>query len=226
MDILHQFNPSLKNNKSKSASLKSHQLIRAEDIIETLKLDKEKQDEIGRALESKSNYSNSDIEINDIVYHSERLYKIQFTNFVDPKEDSHLKYSIQSVKNNFDELLKGLEVVNKDYNYKRLREICKVYEWDNLETADPEVLNLFKFSGEKIIISNGKDNELSNSFRVFVGIVMDDEHNKKIKILFFDPHHLAIPSKHNNLPSDVVMQRTFIRCQYRRMHIGELFKLQ
>src|SRR5699024_9880844 len=108
----------------------------------------------------------------------------------------------------------------------RLREICKVYDWDDLETGDSEALNLFKFSGEKTTVPNGKGYEYSNSFRVFVGIILDEEHNKKIKVLFFDPHHLAIPSKHNNLSRDEVLKRTFTRCKYRKVNIGDLFELQ
>lgn len=145
------------------------------------------------------------------------LKEIKFTNFVESTDNDLIKKNIKLLTDNIEGLISKLTFVTDDpKNNRRLSKICDVYGWELKQQA--EALNLMKINGQSV----GKENK----FRVLIGIDNFGQLNEDVifTFIFIDPHHLAIPSRHNGIPKEEMCRRTYVTCQYYKVPISELFK--
>lgn len=119
------------------------------------------------------------------------------------------------LKNDLSYFLNNLEFIQIDTkNGRRIKSICECYDWElnqHSENEAEDYLNLAKVDGVKL--------DKLNSLRIYIGV---DIENKIFTFVFMDPHHLAIPSRHQDLDSITYQNQTFNRCKYNTKHIYEV----
>src|SRR5699024_3066222 len=216
-------------NKDIFERLLMKESIKADEFLKELTNGGFDNESFSKALLTYTEYNTNNFEKPQIFTKSYKNINIKFTNHINMKHDNKLILSnLQLLKDNIVGMLSGLKIIEKDIqNDKRLKRICEFYEWDLEEEVDPENHNLFKFEGNQ---AKSKNNHYSNPFRVFVGITNITTEPKKIRLLFIDPHHLAVPSGHRyskNGPwvkGSQVVNNTYSQCQYYEHHIYELIE--
>mgnify|MGYP006872898129 FL=1 len=151
------------------------------------------------------------------------MFDHKFTIFLsDNSKDDTTKYMSDYIVKNWNKLkndvsyfLNNLDFIQIDIkNGRRIKSICKCYDWElnqHSENEAEDYLNLAKVDGVKL--------DKLNSLRIYIGV---DIESKIFTFVFMDPHHLAIPSRHQGLDSITYQNQTFNRCKYNTKHIYEV----
>lgn len=210
--------------------LLSKKKFSSDELLEELETGGFSLESFSEALLSYTKYTSDSFEKPKVFTKSFNKPNIKFTNCVDilNNNNTYLIDNINLVRDKIVDLLPSLEVIDKGTkNDRRLIQICDLYDWDLREDVDPESFNLYKFEGKK---EKNKNGTINNAFRVFVGIKNITEDNKKISLLFIDPHHLAVPSRHRYskngpwIKGSQALNNTYTQCQYYEHHIYELIE--
>lgn len=201
--------------------------ITKEEMSKELELEGFSQTDFSEALLTYVEYSTENFVKPQKFTKSYKNDDILFTNYVNIRlNNDYLLENINLLQEDIVKLLPKLEIINKSrHNDSRLLEICEFYSWDLSNDVDPESHNLYKFEGKTKRISGGSH---TNTFRVFVGIENIVGKNKKIRLLFIDPYHLAVPARHRYNPQARVrggkemLESTYVSCRY---YPHELYQL-